>query len=107
MNPRRRLLSAALPLLLLAAGLVIAQPDAEKPLSFQAGAAVVDLAPPSFPVRVNGMFTERTADAVVDPLTARALALADGRTTLVLCVVALFAVNVIFTTIGVRFGTGH
>jgi hypothetical protein len=26
--------------------------------------------------------------------------------TLVLCVVALFAVNVIFTTIGVRFGTG-
>jgi len=24
----------------------------------------------------------------------------------VLCVVALFAVNVIFTTIGVRFGTG-
>ena len=27
--------------------------------------------------------------------------------TLVLCVVALFAVNVIFTTIGVRFGTGR
>jgi hypothetical protein len=25
----------------------------------------------------------------------------------VLCVVALFAVNVIFTTIGVRFGTGR
>lgn len=87
MNPRRRLLSAALPLLLLAAGLVIAQPDAAEPLPFRAGAAVVDLAPSSFPVRVNGMFTERTADAVVDPLTARALALADGRTTLVLCVV--------------------
>ena len=27
--------------------------------------------------------------------------------TLVLCVIALFAVNVILTTIGVRFGTGH
>jgi len=27
--------------------------------------------------------------------------------TVVLCVVALFAVNVILTTIGVRFGTGH
>src|SRR5271170_3388883 len=27
--------------------------------------------------------------------------------TLVLCVIALFAVNVIMTTIGVRFGTGH
>jgi hypothetical protein len=25
----------------------------------------------------------------------------------VLCVVALFAVNVVLTTIGVRFGTGH
>ena len=48
----------------------------------------------------------------------RVLPRADGRwrrqgvgiavnETLVLCVVALFAVNVIFTTIGVRFGTGH
>ncbi len=27
--------------------------------------------------------------------------------TVVLCVVALFAVNVVLTTIGVRFGTGH
>ncbi len=27
--------------------------------------------------------------------------------TVVLCVVALYAVNVILTTIGVRFGTGH
>ena len=27
--------------------------------------------------------------------------------TLVLCVIALFAVNVIMTTIGVRFGTGR
>ena len=27
--------------------------------------------------------------------------------TVVLCVIALFAVNVILTTIGVRFGTGH
>jgi phospholipid/cholesterol/gamma-HCH transport system permease protein len=27
--------------------------------------------------------------------------------TLVLCVIALFAVNVVLTTIGVRFGTGH
>ena len=27
--------------------------------------------------------------------------------TVVLCVIALFAVNVVLTTIGVRFGTGH
>lgn len=27
--------------------------------------------------------------------------------TLVLCVIALFATNVVLTTIGVRFGTGH
>ncbi|MBO0864593.1 MAG: ABC transporter permease, partial [Mycobacterium sp.] len=27
--------------------------------------------------------------------------------TLVLCVLALFAIDVVLTTIGVRFGTGH
>ena len=54
---------------------------------FRAGAAVVDISPTRFPVRVNGMFTERSADKVVDPLTARALALDDGTTRLVFCVV--------------------
>jgi putative membrane-bound dehydrogenase-like protein len=54
---------------------------------FRAGAAVVDIAPDAFPVRVNAMFTERSADAVVDSLLAKALALDDGTNRLVFCVV--------------------
>jgi len=55
--------------------------------SFRAGAYAVDISPTGFPVRVNAMFTERSADKVVDPLFAKALALDDGTTRLVLCVV--------------------
>lgn len=55
--------------------------------SFRAGAHVVDISPTGFPVRVNAMFTERSADKVTDPLFAKALALDDGTTRLVLCVV--------------------
>src|SRR5688572_23874308 len=54
---------------------------------FRAGAYAVDISPTGFPVRVNAMFTERSADKVVDPLFAKALALDDGTTRLVLCVV--------------------
>jgi len=75
-----------LPLLTLGACLVLALPEPEKP-GLRAGTAVVDITPQQFPVRVNGMFTERTADKIVDPLTARALVLDDGSTRLVLCVV--------------------
>lgn len=84
---RARLLCLCLPLVI--AGLCLAlagSPEVPgKPL--RAGAAIVDISPPKFPVRVNGMFTERTADKAVDPLTARALVLDDGTTRLVLCVV--------------------
>ena len=55
--------------------------------SFRAGANAVDISPTGFPVRVNAMFTERSADKVVDPLFAKALALDDGTNRLVLCVV--------------------
>ena len=54
---------------------------------FRAGAFAVDISPTNFPVRVNAMFTERSADKVADPLFAKALALDDGTTRLVLCVV--------------------
>ena len=54
---------------------------------FRAGAYAVDISPTNFPVRVNAMFTERSADKVSDPLFAKALALDDGQTRLVLCVV--------------------
>ena len=75
------------PLLILSACLVLALTGKEKPRVFRAGAAVADIAPEKFPVRVNGMFTERTAANVTDALTARALALDDGTTRIVLCVV--------------------
>ncbi len=55
--------------------------------SFRAGAFAVEISPTNFPVRVNAMFTERSAEKVVDPLFAKALALDDGSTRLVLCVV--------------------
>lgn len=52
-----------------------------------AGAAVCDITPTGFPVRVNGMFTERTADKAVDALEVCALALADGTNRVVIAVV--------------------
>ncbi len=54
---------------------------------FRAGACAIDISPTSFPVRVNAMFTERSATNVADPLFAKALALDDGSTRVVLCVV--------------------
>ena len=55
--------------------------------SFRAGARSIDISPTGFPVRVNAMFTERTATAITDPLYAKALALDDGTNRVVLCVV--------------------
>jgi len=54
---------------------------------FRAGAAIVDIAPAKFPVIVNGYTFERTADRVVDQLTARALVLDDGQCQVAICVV--------------------
>jgi len=55
--------------------------------TFRAGAHQVDISPDKFPVIVNAMFTERTADKVVDRLYAKAVVLDDGRTRLAMCVV--------------------
>ena len=54
---------------------------------FRAGAAQVDIGPESFPVRVNAMFTERSADRVEDTLYAKSIALDDGRQRILFCVV--------------------
>lgn len=51
------------------------------------GAAQVEISPERLPVIVNAMFTERTADKVIDPLFAKALVLEDRRTRLAICVV--------------------
>lgn len=87
--PLLTLLCLPLLVLLTTAALTARRPDAPSPnpKPFRAGALVTDISPVKFPVIVNGMFTERVADKVVDPLTARALALDDGETTIVFCVV--------------------
>jgi hypothetical protein len=54
---------------------------------FRAGAAAVDVSPRSLPVRVNGGFLEVKADAVRDPLFARALVLDDGASKVAVVVV--------------------
>ena len=53
----------------------------------RAGAHAQDVTPRQFPVRVNGMFTERSADRAHDPLYARCLVLDDGATRLAIVVV--------------------
>jgi hypothetical protein len=55
--------------------------------SLRAGAAAADITPTQFPVVVNGMFQERTADRAHDRLEARALVMDDGRTKLAIVVV--------------------
>ena len=57
----------------------------EKP--FQAGVSAIDISPQIYPVRVNGSFLERQATELLDPIFARAVALDDGKTRIVLCVV--------------------
>jgi putative membrane-bound dehydrogenase-like protein len=75
-------------LALLVVGAQLSSASAQEAIStFRAGAAAVDITPQKFPVIVNGNFTERLAQQANDKLHARAIALDDGRTQLVLCVV--------------------
>jgi hypothetical protein len=53
----------------------------------KAGAAVVDVTPPTFPVLVNGGMLSRTADKVKTKLSARAIVLDDGQERLAIVVV--------------------
>ena len=64
-------------------GLLLAQPDS----GFRAAATVVDVTPKVLPVIANGSMTSRTVNQVKTPLNARALALAEGDTTVVMLVV--------------------
>src|SRR6266487_2785953 len=54
---------------------------------FRAGSAAVDITPRQFPVIVNAMFTERSAERAVDPLHARSLVLDDGQVRIAITVV--------------------
>jgi len=55
--------------------------------TFRAGVAAVDISPVKLPVLSSGGFLARVGDRINDPLFARALALDDGNTKLVLVVV--------------------
>ncbi len=54
---------------------------------FQAGAVALDVTPKQFPVLVNGGMTSRSATGVTDPIYAKALVLADGKTEIAIVVV--------------------
>ena len=54
---------------------------------FKAGAAVVDVTPPTLPVLVNGSMLSRTVEKINTRVNARAIALADGKEQLVIVVV--------------------
>lgn len=58
-----------------------------KPAVFRAGAAMVDVTPTVFPVIVNGMVEERTAEKAHDALMSRALVLDDGSAKIAIVVV--------------------
>ena len=77
------------PALALAALLALASAaTAQAPATgFRAGAYAIDVTPERFPVIVNGMFTERTANAAHDRLYARCLALDDGTTRVLVTIV--------------------
>ena len=76
--------AAAVAALLTLVPLAAAQPPAK---GFRAGAYAIDITPERFPVVVNGMFTERSANAAHDRLYARCLALDDGTTRLLITIV--------------------
>ncbi|QIF00603.1 PVC-type heme-binding CxxCH protein [Roseimicrobium sp. ORNL1] len=85
---RAAFLLCTLALLVVGARLSSTSASAQETAStFRAGAAAVDVTPQKFPVIVNGNFTERLAQQANDKLHARAIALDDGNTKLVLCVV--------------------
>lgn len=84
---RRQIVYLLLALLLDHVSILIDKTNAAEGRAFCAGASVVDITPTNYPVRVNAMFTERSAKAATDPLEVRALALDDGETRLVIAVV--------------------
>jgi len=57
------------------------------PAGFRAGAHAEDITPTKFPSPVNGSGTGFFTSTVTDPMHARSLALHDGKTEIILCVV--------------------
>ena len=66
--------------------LVCAAARAAAPV-FQAGAAMENITPTNLPSPINGGMRGAFSSAVTDPMHARSVALHDGRSELILCVV--------------------
>ena len=81
-NPRLR--STPFGLLLLVASLLAPPVQAAE---FRAGAFAQDISPTKFPAPVNGNMKGAFAGEIHDPMHARCLALFDGKTELVFCIV--------------------
>ena len=60
---------------------------ADRAPTLRAGAAAADITPREFPLNMPGGFSPNPAESAHDPLYARAIALDDGTTTLVMAVV--------------------
>lgn len=85
-NPRTRLFLNAV---LMACVLSFAASHgiaADQSAALQAGAAVVDVTPQEFPINMPGGFNRNMAEKAHDPLSARALVLSDGTTTVAMVV---------------------
>src|SRR6185503_7955238 len=82
-----RLIHLFLPLAIFGAALTCQTGVAVGKKQFRAGAFAIDITPTNFPVIVNAMFTERTANRAHDPLHARCLVLDDGTTRIAIAVV--------------------
>ncbi len=67
--------------------MMAAGPAPAAPGTLRAGVALVDVTPPKLPVLVNGGMLSRTVGKVKSRVSARALALADGKTQIALVVV--------------------
>ena len=65
----------------------LAHAQAPKQRVFRAGAFAMDVSPPKLPVLVSGMFLERAAEKITDPVYARCLVLDDGAIRLAVVVV--------------------
>ncbi len=73
--------------LLTLVALLLAPPQLLRAADFKAGAAVIDVTPPTLPVLVNGGMLSRTVSNVNTRVHARAIALADGKEQCVIVVV--------------------
>ena len=60
--------------------------QAEEPV-FKAGAALVDISPPTFPIRTAGNLTLTIAEKSLAPLNVRAIVLDDGETAAAIAVI--------------------